>query len=63
MDDPDKNDEQKFNETLKRMLNTPPKPHKKGAEPKPDAPQALENDLEDFSSGSQDGRDAKKAGC
>ena len=27
----DNQDEQKFNETLKRMLETPPKPDKKGA--------------------------------
>ena len=32
-----KDDEAKFNETLKRMLNTPPKPHKRSGEPKPAA--------------------------
>ena len=33
-----KDNETKFNETLKRMLGTPPKPHKqKDAGPKPDA--------------------------
>ena len=31
MNDPKKDDETKFNETLKRMLSTPPKPH----QPKP----------------------------
>jgi hypothetical protein len=32
----EKDDETKFNETLKRMLKTPPKPHKpKSEKPKP----------------------------
>jgi hypothetical protein len=30
-----KNDETKFNETLKRMLDTPPKPHQPKPENKP----------------------------
>jgi hypothetical protein len=30
--------EAKFNETLKRMLNSPPAPHKESARPKPSAP-------------------------
>ena len=28
-------DESRFNDTLKRMLKTPPKPHEKSATPKP----------------------------
>lgn len=34
----DKNGEQAFNETLKRMLKTPPKPHEKAVKDKPAKP-------------------------
>jgi hypothetical protein len=37
MSDTPKDDEAKFNETLKRMLSTPPKPHKTSGGPKPAA--------------------------
>jgi len=48
-----KSEEERFNETLKRMLKTPPKPHQK--EERPDRsgrPPALKEDREN-------GRDAK----
>jgi len=47
IDDPDN---KKFNETLKRMLNTPPKPHKQG----------VKDSLTESTQKKPDGRPAKK---
>jgi hypothetical protein len=52
---PKDSDEAKFNATLKRLLDTPPKPHKqKDAGPKPDASQS------ESPKGSDDSGNAKK---
>ena len=37
MSEPGETDEKKFNETLKRMLKTPPKPHNKAMKDKAEA--------------------------
>jgi hypothetical protein len=38
MKDTPQGDEKEFNDTLKRMLSTPPKPHKKDAPVRPNEP-------------------------
>lgn len=50
MQQPEKKaDEQKFNETLKRMLDTPPKPHEKKGDDKSRRPPVSDQDLENGS--------------
>jgi hypothetical protein len=51
--------EAKFNETLKRMLNSPPAPHKESARPKPSAPRLGEEGLHDGSEPVKHRRKAK----
>lgn len=59
MSDTPKDDEAKFNETLKRMLKTPPTPHKKDAGHEPGASQSSEDDSEEFGGSADNGREAK----
>ncbi|WP_224672347.1 hypothetical protein [Mesorhizobium sp. BR1-1-7] len=47
MSDIQKSDEAKFNETLKRMLKTPPKPHDKPQSDKPHASQQSDKEKPD----------------